>query len=462
MLRKTLKVLAWVVGGLAALCLALYLVIIAINWRDAEPSAKAKRMAASYRDRPAVRDEDNAFIFVMGFAVAPGESPHAMGLKRLAWLRQYEGPARLDSSTDPLGDPPGHRAAMHPALRAYFESCALGMGGCAAALAEADRTFDEWRVSEDWLLQRYRAFLALPGWREEVPTDVAAPLPSYQVVMDGQRVLMLHARNRAAQGDASGVRELLEADIRSWRRILASSDLLISKMIATAAIKRHFKLGAEAIGLLPPERMPDALPAEWQAEISEAERSMRRVMIGEWIYASGTIRDLDGDLAAALPEQDSIVRSLGVKLHKPFFQSQDTINCLAEHLSRTVDLLPGVPLSGYEAAANRLTELPATATGESCPSRALYNITGRMVVGYGADYGSYVRRVGDVEGVRRAALAVVGLRAAKVAPDDIPAALATSAWRNPYDGEPFAWDAADRAVVFRGLEAGERGEHRIR
>jgi hypothetical protein len=461
MLRKTLRVLAWVVGGLAATCVALYVVAIAVNWRDAEPSAQAVHMADSYRDRPAVRDEDNAFIFVMGFKVAPGESPHAMGLTRLAWLRQYEGPAALDSSTDPLGDPPDHRAAMHPALRAYFESCP-GMAGCAAALVEADRKFDEWKDTENWLLERYRTFLALPGWREEVPTDIAAPLPSYQVVMDGQKVLLLHARNRAAQGGASGVRELLEADIRSWRRVLASSDILISKMIATNALNRHFKLGAEAIGLLPPERMSEALPAEWQAEISEAERSMRRVVIGEWVFGSGTIHDLGQDLADGLPAQDSILATLGAQLHEPFFQPQDTINCLADHSSRTVELLAGVPLSGYEAAANRLTELPAAATGESCPPRALYNITGRMIVGYGANYGSYFRRVGDIEGVRRAALAAIELRAANVPPGDIPAALAISPLRNPYDGEPFGWDAADGAVVFRGLEPGERGEHRFR
>jgi hypothetical protein len=214
-----------------------------------------------------------------------------MGRKRVAWLQQYVGPAELDPSTDPLGDPPNHRAAMHPALREYFQACGPGMAGCAAALAEASRTFDKWKGSQDFLLERYRALLALPGWREEVPTDLAAPLPSYQVVMDGQKMLLLHARNRAAKGDAPGVRELLGEDLRFWRRLLASSDLLISKMIATAAINRHFKLGAEAIGLLRPERAPDAMPAEWQIEISESERSMRRVMTGELLFFSDTIRD---------------------------------------------------------------------------------------------------------------------------------------------------------------------------
>jgi hypothetical protein len=91
----------------------------------------------------------------------------------------------------------------------------------------------------------------------------------------------------------------------------------------------------------------------------------------------------------------------------------------------------------------------------------MYNIVGQKIIGYGADFGSYVRRVGDIEGVRRAALAAVSLHQGRVAGDDIPAALAASPLRNPYDGEPFAWDATAGDIVFRGLERGERGEHRI-
>ncbi len=464
MLRKTLKVLAWVVGGLAGLCVAPYLVVVAINWRDVEPSAQAIRTADSYRDRPAVRDEDNAFIFVMGFEVAPSESPYAMGLKRLVWLRQYEGPAQLDRSTDPLGDPPSHRLTMHPALRTYFESCALGTAGCAAALVAADQTFDEWAASEDWLLERYRSFLELPGWREEIPTDVAAPLPAYQVVMDGQKVLLLHARNRAALGDAPGVTELLGADIRFWRRVLASSDGLLSKMIVTAAIKRHFKLGAEAIALLPPERMSGALPPEWLVEVSEAELSLRRVMIGEWVYMGGVVNDLSArDLAGEFIDGGSLLDKAKWLLSEPLFQPQDTINLNTEQYLGVAELLESMPLVDYEDVANRLTELSAQTVQAAISRWSVYNFVGRLQLGMGVvDFGRYAHRLGDIEGVRRAALAAISLRVAKVSPNDTPSALAASSLRNPYDGEPFAWDAADGAVIFRGLEPGERGEHRVR
>ena len=461
MLRKTPKVLAWIVGGLIGLSVALYLVIVAINWRDAEPSADVLRMSVSYRDRPTIRDEDNALVFAMGFAVAPGESPLEMGSKRVAWLRQQERPAGFDSSTDPLGVPSNLRAAMHPALRAYFGACTPGTTGCAAAFAEASRTFDDWKVSEDWLLERYRTLVGLPGWREEIPTDIAAPLPSFQVVFDGQKLLMLHARNRAARGDAAGVKELLEGDLRFWRRVLASSDLFITKVIAAAALKRHFKLGADALRQLPPERAMEAAPSEWRAPFTETELSPRRWMIGEWIYSSHVFSNDGPELVDALAPDDSIVSKLLTRLGRPAFQLQDTINRSADYFSRAIDLVEGVPLAEYEAAANRVTELSTRASHESWPPRSLYNIAGRILVGHGADYGSYVRRVGDIEGVRRAALAAIELHAAQIDTADAPAALAASELRNPYTDEPFEWDAAEAAVVFRGLEPGDRGVHRI-
>jgi hypothetical protein len=86
---------------------------------------------------------------------------------------------------------------------------------------------------------------------------------------------------------------------------------------------------------------------------------------------------------------------------------------------------------------------------QTFPRRSVYNVMGQLLIGMGlASYENYARRIGDVEGVRRAALAVVTMRAASVATHDILAALATSPFRDPYTGRPFEWDG--EAVVFRG------------
>ena len=62
--------------------------------------------------------------------------------------------------------------------------------------------------------------------------------------------------------------------------------------------------------------------------------------------------------------------------------------------------------------------------------------------------------------MRRGALAIALLRDTTPAsnPDVV---LAASPLRNPYDDQALRWDAEQQAVVFVGLEPGERGEHRF-
>jgi hypothetical protein len=184
-------------------------------------------------------------------------------------------------------------------------------------------------------------------------------------------------------------------------------------------------------------------------------------MTGEWMFMSGVLRDFERDMADAFVTEDTLANKAFAALGAPFYQPQDTINRHAERHARVAELLEGVPFVDLEAAANRVTELARQTAREAHPPRSLYNVVGQMVIGYMADYGSYARRMGDLEGVRLAALAAVTLHEGSVAPESVPAALARSQLRNPYDGQPFAWDAADAAIVFRGLEAGERAEHRI-
>ena len=452
MLRRVFKAAGWTVLGLAALCVVLYLIAVAINWRDHEPSATAVRFASLYRNRPVVADDDNAYVYLMGFGVSPDESPHDLGLKRIAWMHGPDQGVRLDLADDPLGERPDYRSERPQAISSYLKACGTGGSACAAAFDAATDGFEQWVTTEKWLPERYRSLIDHAGWREEVPSGLVSPVPSYGLVMEGQKLLLLDAKVLARKGDHAGVRDLLARDLRFWRRVFESSDTLLTKMIAKAAIDRHFSLGNLVLRSLPSDRVVDAIPEEWRAPISDSERSLLRCMVGEWTYMSAVLRTVADDFAAA--NEDSVLTSAQNRLAEPFFQPQATINAQAEYYSRLVALL-NVPLDRYEAAVGRTAELAK----QTFPPRSVYNVIGQILMGMGlASYGDYARRIGDLEGMRRAALAVVTMRAASVAPHDILAALATSPLRNPYTGRPFEWDG--EAVVFRGLEPGTRGEHR--
>jgi hypothetical protein len=271
--------------------------------------------------------------------------------------------------------------------------------------------------------------------------------------VEGQRLLLLDAKVLARKGEYRKLRELLSLDLSFWRRVLESSDTLLTKMVATAAINRHFSLGNLVLRTLPPDRVVDAIPAEWRMPFSNDERSMLRCMVGEWVSTSAMLQKIAEDYSAA--NEDDLLASALAWLSEPFYKPQATINGYAGHFSRVATLL-NVPLDQYESALAQASELAR----QAFPPRSLYNVMGQTILGMGSfSYDRYARRIGDVEGVRRAALATVSTRAARVTKDDVPASLASSPLRNPYNDRPFEWDG--EAVVFHGLESGSRGEHRF-
>ncbi len=93
-------------SGFLAIGVLAYLILLAINWRDREPSPAAIRLTTLFRERPAVADAQNGFVFAMGFNVRPEDSPTAMGSERLAWLEASG--SRLDLSQDPMEKAPQH------------------------------------------------------------------------------------------------------------------------------------------------------------------------------------------------------------------------------------------------------------------------------------------------------------------------------------------------------------------
>jgi hypothetical protein len=454
MWRKWLKVMAWTVGGLVVIPLAAYVVAVLVNRHDQPPSPDALRLAALYQARPEVADDDNAFVYFLGFSAALDENPRDVGAQRLLWL---QGGGPLDATSDPLLKPLDN-FGTHPDVAQFRTACDSVGSDCLRAFADAGRVLEQWLTSQPWLLPRYRQLIAHRAWRERVPDDIAVPLPSYSGIMQGQRLLLLQATTLAAAGNGTGAAELLESDLRFWRMVLESSDLLVTKMIATAAVRRHFQWGNLAVRGLPAEETLAVTPVAWRTPLTATELSLRRTLVGEWMHFSGNVTKMPGTLSAGQPWTARASNRLVAAL----FQRQDTLNVYSRYFTE-LDSTLDAPLNGYAAAADAASSLVERKANEVFPPRSLYNLMGSVLLGIAgpADYGDYARRVGDLEGIRRAALATVTLRAEATPPSEVAAALAASPLRNPYDDQPLRWDETEQAVVFVGLEPGERGEHRF-
>jgi hypothetical protein len=174
---------------------------------------------------------------------------------------------------------------------------------------------------------------------------------------------------------------------------------------------------------------------------------------------SASLRNTDVDLQA-LRDDSPVSRAL-TRLTMSLYRPQDSMNKNAAYILEMAQLLSS-PLDRYEDAVNRTATLAERTRREALPPRSAYNVVGQVLIGLGAyDFGTYARRVGDLEGVRRAALLAATLHAASVGAPEVGAALSSSALREPYHNRPFDWDEKEGVIIFRGLEIGARSVHRI-
>ena len=295
------------------------------------------------------------------------------------------------------------------------------------------------------LFDRYRRLLSHSGWRQPKPLEATPRFPTHGEISQGQELLLLRAAELADSGDIAGVHDLLAEDVRFWRMVLGSSDLLIDKMIAVVMLDRHFELANLALRRLSAKRALEAMPREWGQELTAPERSLTRALVGEWVFVDASFRRTKAGEPA---------------IYRPLFQPQDSSNKLAAILVRAARDLD-VPYEKYPQVLRHMQAEANQGSAEPGIFADLYNLVGSMTpyVPKAFDYGRYAVRVTDVEGARRAAVLATILRSKGVSAEDVPAQLAATEIRDPYTNGPFAWDLKEAAIVFTGLVPGERGRH---
>lgn len=458
---KLIRLLIKAVITAACIAALAYGSLLLINLKDAEPSELTKKMRLAYDSHPIPEDSENAFLIVLAFSALPESDPHDLGIARRDWI-QSSAP-EFDGADDPLLIDYEPRSDRPGEIVALAEVCKDPDLACVAALDGKGVVVEEWLESENWLLQRYLRLTSMSKFLERGTLDIAAPLPSYHVVLEGQKLLFVEALIAGRSGDTEKVNALLSQDLKFWRLVLSQSDLLITKMISTVAISKNFKFGNLILRELHPELVGAAVPDSWFDPMTAEELSMERCFVGEWMFSGGIAREYENSQISPLSgsyyaEDQTVWDRILWAFAKPLWQPQDIGNryaALLIDMATEIDgTLDDMPLS--------LANAEATADAAFKPMSSAYNITGDILFeGTATTLPGYAARVADLEGLRRAAVLLTRIRSGRVLLEDLRDSLASGDLKNPYTGEPFGFDEEERAVVFQGLEKHGRGNHHL-
>jgi hypothetical protein len=430
---KGARILRWSLLGIAGIAVLACLALLISRMRTQSSPDAVARLEQVYAGRTPVADANNGFLDVLGFSAPAGTDPNELGARRIAWLRKKRtDPANAGVAPDveriELG---AHRSPE--LVRVVFACKTDAARACVDALARVTRA-SALNDLEPSLLERYDVLLGRSGWFESV-ADMGGTVPPFQNVIEAQRLLLIRLRDAAASRDTARIRATLGRDLAFWRGVLESSDILISKMIAVAAIRQHFTLGSYVLRDLPAGDVVEAIPAEWRTELSAPERSMLRVMAGEIVYAEG--------LLARGYETESNVRRLDTDqpatLLDRLFRRSRIAASPRQELSDFADACLAVG-EGFQVPLNQYVDVGAKIRARFSDRKTFGN------------FEQYALRVAGVEGMRRAALLTAQLRGRAVAASEVAASLRESSLRNPFDNEPFTWNSNQREVVYVGPE----------
>ena len=427
---------------------ALYLVLLSINWSDRHPSATVLEFQDFYAGLPEVPDEKNAFVYLWGFSAHPNGDPYTMGAARMhRALRAIERPDE-DPGPDPLPEPYDYAAERSPEVRDLAKVCRDSELSCAESISASTAIATALRSSEAWLIQRYLTLLSFNRYKEPPVHDFIVQWPDYNTVLDAHRIYFVSLLMTAQSGDVDGVRDALDRDLTFWRLVLTRADTVLTKQIAKWFVANHFRRGNLILAQLQAMQPKTVVPASWLRPIGAAERSMRRSLIGEWRSSDRMIKR-----TRELSPQKFAGWLVGGLLD-PFYQRQHMSNRHAKMVAGYIDVLE-VPYPELLDAAHRGSKIAADYQGQW---RGPYNWLGNFLT-FTYNMADYGLRIADLEGARRAAIATFELRADRIDTEQLPAELVESDWRNPYTGEPFLWSEETGEIVFEGLARGTQSRY---
>lgn len=291
LLLKGFKFFSWFLLSMLVLVAAFYSLLIAINWSDEAPSALTitlnQEVEANLAKQHTINTTENGYYFY-------------------------------------LNDVTKSQYPLSPLLANIVQACRAG--DCSVLLSEHVAQLPTLLAEHQALLDFYQSLRTFSDWHETIPSD-AFDLPPYQPLFHAQSVFLLQAWLAVQQNDMALARQILDEDLKFWRKLLQNNRLLISKMVSGAAVTQHFNFAKLIKQSMSEEQQLGVTPESWQQPFSQDELTMYPVFAGEWHYANHMLNKLwQHDLAGqAKPWYEQTILTVS----QPFFKQQATKNALA-------------------------------------------------------------------------------------------------------------------------------------
>ncbi|MCL1094177.1 hypothetical protein [Shewanella kaireitica] len=239
-MRHFLLTLKWALLTIVLAPIALYLILLLINIRDAAPSELSQRyltQIAEIDSTLAKNHNDNAYIFALGFGSAKDKSPITVGLKSLHNLQNKD-----VSSVD--------KTQQYALPNLPLENCLAEDDFVAACSANLKKnTHLKTLLSNNrWRINRYQQLLQMSSWHDSPSFNADISVMPFKALLLAQKLYLLDVYQNMDSTSAQFIAEAIEQDMLFWQRLSLNTHILINKMVGASAISINMKLGEVILG----------------------------------------------------------------------------------------------------------------------------------------------------------------------------------------------------------------------
>lgn len=437
---------------------ALALTVIFACWTLIPDEAPDPIVQSLLSPRPMPPAADNLFFAVMGFTASADLDANRVGVAMVDAFNAWRAKASSASPERPAFDDSALLGSAPLKRPGNFKSpCLVETVSCIDAYEKRASEFSAAAVTQRAWLDRYRALRAYPAFTEVIPESVEAPLPQWAPLLYMADLVDAEVvRNMATPATRQQALSELAAEIAFYQRLGLDADLLITRMIAAAAMQRKLKLAAELLGRYP---MIVQDHAESVAAIARplppAWTQLRKVADGEFRFMAAVQKDASRDIGrhfmSGLDEPQAGLGMLQALHGLNAYREQATLNLMARELRRTGEFYSRPGHEVYAGAAAFKREQGQFNVWS--PHVLLFNPIGKIMNQVGtASWEDYSYRLHDVAGQSRL-IALQRLAIGnRVASADMPRLLGSDpALFDPSTNAPMQWDGQAREVRFGAM-----------
>lgn len=448
-MRRTIKIILWLLGGLLLLALLALIFVQVYNRFDDPLTPEAQALVAS-RPVPGVPD-GNAFFMLLGMRAPAGKDAMAVGvaLDKLNF--------EAFSNTPMLSDPPEEAVALGgppmkvqriDALRCnWFEK------DCLAQFRDQREAIDKFGAEQSELFDRYQRALAMPDYRDRPLQSYNEPAPVLALFNDMDALAQARALYACEQGDAVAALEQVRRVTTFSRRVMANTTSLVIKLVFAQVLRNNLALLNALMRQypVPMAQQAQALTA-LALPLTLAESGLEKTVDAEVALLARNLMFTDSAHGLALNQEG---QGAGGRLMGALIDGAYKRNATANFLASRK---PFFSLESQWLRKQKGLDEKSVNTHTRWPSGVFWNDyvdnpVGRILVAIGTpDLGVYTDRMMDVDGYERLTALHVQIFTGRIADADIPAFVEGQDPRylDPYTGKPMQWDAAKRTLVFQG------------